>query len=65
MTTPYTYTCEDFKQYVFDNYIVILFIVLLVAIFYINMKINNLDYRVQQTIVHSYENRSSPYQKWQ
>ena len=56
MTTPYTYTCEDFKQYVFDNYIVILFIVLLVAIFYINMKINNLDYRVQQTIVHSYEN---------
>lgn len=46
-------TFEDIKKFVIENNVVISLVVLLIAVVYINIKINDLDYRVQQTIIYS------------
>lgn len=45
---------EDVKLFVLENSIVITFIVIVIAIIYINLKINDIDYRLQQTIMYYY-----------
>jgi len=47
---------EDTKKFIIDNYITISLIILLIAIVYVNIKVNDLDYRLQQTIIHAYDN---------
>lgn len=46
-------TFEDIKKFITENSIVISLVVLLIAVVYINMKVNDLDYRLQQTIIYS------------
>ena len=45
---------EDIKTFVMDNIIAITFVLFLIAIIYINIKVNDVDYRLQQTIMNSY-----------
>lgn len=47
---------DDAKKFVIDNYVAISLIILLIAIVYVNMKINNLDYKFQQTLMYAYDN---------
>jgi hypothetical protein len=47
-------TFEDFKNwFTKDNIITVVLVLLVVAFFYVNMKINDVAYRLQQTIMYS------------
>jgi len=46
-------TFDDVKIFVYDNSTTIVLILLTIAVIYINLKVNNLDYKVQQTIIYS------------
>jgi hypothetical protein len=47
-------TAEEIKKFITENGIIISLTLMLVAIIYVNIKVNDLDYRLQQTL-------SSPY----
>lgn len=55
---------EEFKMFVINNGVTITLVILVLAVLYINYKINDLNYRVQQTLMYtppSYnQNRISP-----
>lgn len=42
---------EELKKFVTENIITIILVLLLIGVIYVNMKINDLDYRLQQTII--------------
>lgn len=44
---------EDFiKWFTKDNITTTLFVLLVIAVFYVNFKVNDIDYRLQQTIMY-------------
>jgi hypothetical protein len=46
-------TVDDVKKFITENGTPIFLVVLLFAVVYVNIKINDIDYRLQQTIVYS------------
>lgn len=42
---------EELKKWVKENSTIIIIILLFIAVFYVNMKVNDVDYRLQQTIM--------------
>lgn len=54
-------TTEDLSKWLTkDNIIIIMFALLFVIIFYVNVKVNDIDYRLRQTIMYHPDNAS----KW-
>lgn len=43
---------DEIKSYIIENYVIISLIILLIAVIYINIKVNDLNYRMQQTIMY-------------
>jgi len=46
-------TFDELMLFIKQNYIEILLLILVISVVYLNMKINNIDYRLQQTIMYS------------
>ena len=44
-------TYDEIIKFITENNVMLSLLFLLIAVIYINMKINNLEYRVQQTIM--------------
>lgn len=49
---------EDFKKFVAENSVTIVLTLMLIAIVYVNIKVNDVDYRLQQTIINQYGRRN-------
>jgi len=45
-------TFDDVKKFAQENSVMISIVVLLIAVIYINIKVNDLNYRLQQTIMY-------------
>jgi hypothetical protein len=45
-------TFDDVKKFTQENSVTISIVVLLIAVIYINIKVNDLNYRLQQTIMY-------------
>ena len=54
-------TLEEVKQFLVEHHVAILFSLLFIAIVYTNWKINDVDYRLQQTLVHNLQNPTNMY----
>jgi hypothetical protein len=44
---------DDIKKFITENSVTISLVLLLIAVIYINIKVNNVDYKLQQTIMYS------------
>ena len=46
-------TFDELMAVIKENYIQILLLILVVSVVYLNMRVNNMEYRLQQTIMYS------------